>query len=390
MKLNPGLGDGAQKPATLMNPFGFKFNSFPAQGGVPLDVLRSWQIRVLPRIGRDSRSCLRQSLVVCCLLFAVCSSTASASSGAWTRQNSASLSWLHGLFFLDQSRGWAAGSRGTLLSTTDSGKTWQKKTQPTEDAIRDIYFSDEDNGWLVCERNIYDLRSNNEPRAYLLKTNDGGQHWSRVNMRGATADARLTRAIFSRSGRGWTFGEGGAIYTTNDSGENWLRLQTPTRYLLLGGAFIDENSGWVVGAGSTILQTSDGGETWHESRLPNAAKVRFNSTSFVDARLGWAVGSGGAIYRTINGGRSWHPQISGVTGDLFDVKFVDAVEGWAVGAEGTVLYTNDGGSHWTSEPSGTPHALERIFFADRTHGWAVGFGGTIIAYGRAQAPRLRR
>ena len=138
------------------------------------------------------------------------------------------------------------------------------------------------------------------------------------------------------------------------------------------------------------MQTSDGGGTWHHSRLPSAVNVRFNSTSFVDVRLGWAVGSGGAIYRTINGGHSWQPQISGVTADLLDVKFLDAVEGWAVGAEGTVLYTNDSGLHWTNERSGTPHALERIFFADRAHGWAVGFGGTIIAYGRAEAPRLRR
>ena len=57
-------------------------------------------------------------------------------------------------------------------------------------------------------------------------------------MRGGAVDARLTRAIFSRSGRAWAFGEGGAIYTTNDSGANWIKLQTPTRYLLLGGAFI--------------------------------------------------------------------------------------------------------------------------------------------------------
>ncbi len=58
------------------------------------------------------------------------------------------------------------------------------------------------------------LQSNDEPRAYLMKTSDGGEHWKRVNMRGADVDARLMRAIFSRSGRGWAFGEGGAIYTT--------------------------------------------------------------------------------------------------------------------------------------------------------------------------------
>ena len=312
---------------------------------------------------------------------------------SWTKQRTGSLAWLHAVYFLDQDRGWAVGSRGTLLATRDSGKSWQAKPQPTEDAIRDIYFADELNGWLLCERNIYDLRTNDEQRAYLVKTTDGGEHWQRANLRGANVDARLMRALFSRNGSGWAFGEGGAIYSTRDSGASWTKLQAPTRYLLLGGDFIDENSGWLVGAGATILQTSDGGDTWHQGTSPAAKSVRFNAVSFADVRRGWAVGSEGAIYRTVNGGRSWLPQTSGVTADLLDVKFLDAAEGWAVGAEGTLLHTSDGGRHWTSEPSATPHALERIFFTDRSHGWAVGFGGTIISYGSsngAGAPRLRR
>ena len=315
------------------------------------------------------------------------------------------------MFFVDQNRGWAVGSRGTLLATNDGGRSWQAKPQPTEDVIRDIYFNDELNGWLVCERNIYELQSNNDPRAYLMKTSDGGEHWQRVNMRGAAVETRLSRAIFSRAGRGWAFG-GGAVYTTRDFGANWLKLQAPTRYLLLGGDFIDENNGWLVGTGSTILQTVDGGETWHHGRLlgafPNstnhananvpslatvgAAKIRFNSVSFVDGRLGWAVGSGGSIFRTVNGGSSWQAQTSGVATDLLDVKFLDAAEGWAVGDDGIVLHTTDGGGHWFNERSPTAHALERIFFTDRGHGWAVGCRGTIISYdvqsGRT-APRLR-
>ena len=328
---------------------------------------------------------------VCCLLFAVCPHLLPPV--PWTRQRAGSLAWLHAVFFLDQNRGWAVGSHGALLSTIDGGKSWQAKPHPTEDVIRDIYFSDELNGWVVCERNVYDLRANDEPRAYLMKTSDSGEHWQRVNMHGADVDVRLMRAIFSRGGRGWTFGEGGAIYTTRDSGASWIRLQVPTRYLLLGGTFIDEHSGWLVGAGATILQTSDGGETWRHATLPRGASVRFNSTSFVDSRLGWAVGSGGVIYRTINGGRSWQQQNSGVSTDLLDVKFLDGVEGWAVGTEGIVLHTGDGGLHWSVERSDTPHSLERIFFSDRSHGWAVGFGGTILTYSAAssaEAPRLRR
>jgi photosystem II stability/assembly factor-like uncharacterized protein len=308
----------------------------------------------------------------------------------WMRQQTGTLAWLHSVFFLDAHRGWAVGSRGTLLTTANGGKSWQAKAYPTQDVVRDIYFSNELNGWLVCERNVYDLKKKDEQRAYLMSTNDGGEHWARVNIPGADVDARILRAVFSRGGRGWAFGEGGAIYTTRDAGGSWTRLHVPTRRLLLGGTFIDDDRGWLVGAGATILQTSDGGDTWHISRLTEANDVRFTATSFVDNRLGWAVGSGGSIFNTDNGGRTWQSQSSGVSADLLDVKFLDAVEGWAVGAEGTVIYTNDGGSHWTLEPSGTTHSLERVFFADRTHGWAVGFGGTIIAYVRSEAPRLRR
>jgi photosystem II stability/assembly factor-like uncharacterized protein len=255
--------------------------------------------------------------------------------------------------------------------------------------LRDIFFIDDQNGWLVCEVNIYELKRKDDQRTYLMKTTDGGQTWKRIDISGAEVDVRLLRAVFSQGGRGWAFGEEGAIFTTRDSGESWTRLRSPTGRLLLGGTFIDDYRGWLVGTASTVIQTSDGGDTWHLSRLTGAMQkpVRFAATSFVGNRLGWVVGSEGNIFRTINGGRTWQQQNSGVVTDLFDVKFVDAVEGWAVGAEGTIIYTNDGGLHWTLEKSGTEHPLERIFFASRKHGWAVGFGGTVLRYVRADASR---
>jgi photosystem II stability/assembly factor-like uncharacterized protein len=332
--------------------------------------------------------------VVCLFLAAVFVTSfkthALAQDSGWKRQSAGTMAWLHSIFFLDQNRGWAVGSKGALLATSDGGITWKAKPRPSEDVLRDIYFSDELTGWVMCERNVYELKTKDDPRTYLMNTTDGGESWKRVNIDGADVDSRLVRAIFSPGGRGWAFGEHGMIFTSHDSGASWTRLRAPTRHLLLGGTFIDDYRGWVVGAGATIMQTSDGGETWHVSQLPDAKGVRFTATSFVDNRLGWAVGSGGNVYRTINGGRTWRMQRSSVLVDLFDVKFLDAVEGWAVGAEGTVIYTQDGGLTWTVQPSGTTHPLERVFFANRTHGWAVGFGGTILAYVRAEAPRLRR
>lgn len=335
--------------------------------------------------------CRLQSAACSCLLLLLLFPQATlAQGGAWARQPSGSLSWLHGVFFLDQNRGWAVGSKGTFLATDDGGKTWRARPKPTDDALIDIYFADPLNGWIICERNVYQLKLKDEPRTYLMNTTDGGEKWQLVKISEVDPNFRLVRAVFSPSGLGWAFGEGGAVYKSSADETGWVRLHAPTRHLLLGGTFIDDHRGWIVGAGATILQTSDGGETWHVSQLTAAPGVRFNATSFIGNRLGWAVGSGGSIYRTDNGGRTWQPQNSGVSADLLDVKFLNALEGWAVGTNGTAIHTADGGLSWVTEPSGTTHPLERLFFADRTHGWAVGFGGTILNHVRAEAPMLHR
>ena len=315
------------------------------------------------------------------LVVLIVAATTFAQTGAWGRQPAGTMAWLKGVFFLDQQRGWVVGSKGTLLQTLDGGNNWKLRGSSTDDIVRDIFFIDEKNGWLVCEVNTYQLKNLDDPRAYLMKTTDGGENWKRIEIEGLDVNAILVRAVFIRNGRGWAFGEAGTIYTTRDSGDTWVKLQSPTRRLLLGGFFVDEYRGWIVGAGATIIQTSDGGDTWYQSTLPQVEKsIRFTATSFVDNRNGWAVGSGGIVYRTVNGGRTWQRQESTVHVDLLDVKFVDALEGWAVGAEGTIIHTVDGGAHWTAEPSGTQHPLERVFFTNRNRGWAVGFGGTVVAY----------
>jgi len=332
-------------------------------------------------------------LVAAAVAFA--DSPASAGSAQWTKQKSNTLAWLHAIYFLDGDIGWAVGGNGALLSTHDGGATWRTSPRPTEDALRDLYFSDTQNGWLVCDRSIYKLKTNDEPRTYLLRTTNGGAAWQRVEVTSADPAERLVRVVFADNKTGWAFGEAGAVYTTRDGGESWARQLIPTRRLLLGGSFIGQNQGWLVGAGATILQTSDGGETWRAAFAGGALNARLNAVSFVDKMHGWAVGAEGIILSTRNGGNVWRKQISNVATDLNDVKFIDEAEGWAVGAEGVLLHTTNGGGSWTIEHSGTTHPLERLYLIGRARGWAVGFGGTIINYGVAgnlsapRAPQLK-
>lgn len=350
-----------------------------------------------------------------------------AAQGAWTRQQSGTLSWLRAVSFLDAERGWAVGGRGLLLATTDGGKNWKVQPLPTEDALHDVYFTSAETGWIVCDRNLYAKRAEGETRSYLLQTKDGGASWTRVQPTAAVVlstkpnakpdadlDVRLSRVVFADAERGWVFGEAGALFATQDGGATWARQRIPTRHLLLGGAFLDARQGWLVGAGATALLTGDGGATWRSgyfeteemrgtpsvgattgsaqnvsalaspasAAIARAPKLdaRLNAVSFIDARRGWAVGARGQIFVTTNGGRLWRAQNSGVAADLADVKFFDALEGWAAGTNGTLLHTLDGGAHWRTEPSGTTHPLERLAFAGRARGWVVGFGGTILAF----------
>jgi photosystem II stability/assembly factor-like uncharacterized protein len=310
-------------------------------------------------------------------------------SAAWTRQPSGTMSWLRGVFFLDQNRGWVAGSGGTLLETSDGGQTWRRLNTLTKDNLRDVYFANQKIGWLVVERDVFKLKTNDEPRTYLLKTEDGGLTWRPVFLNGADVNARLVRAVFADAERGWVFGETGVVFATTDGGAHWVRQPAPTKHLLLGGAFVDYTHGWLVGAGATILQTNNGGVTWQSGNVRDGAGTRFTSASFVGNSLGWAVGTAGRVFATNDGGHTWFAQRSNVDVDLLDVKFIDASIGWAVGSQGTLLSTRDGGMHWSATSSVTSHALERLFFVDQNHGWAVGFGGTVLTYSQAGAPRLK-
>ena len=231
-----------------------------------------------------------------CLLLSAFCLLPTAAAASWTRQPTGTMAWLHGVYFLDQNRGWVAGSGGTLLETIDGGQTWRKLYPLTKDNLRDVYFANEKVGWLVAERDVLKLKTNDEPRTYLLKTQDGGSSWQRVFLNGADVNARLVRVVFADSQRGWVFGESGIVFATRDGGVQWSRQAAPTRHLLLGGTFVDYAHGWLVGAGATILQTSDGGMTWQSGNVRDGAGARFTAASFVGKSLGWAVGTGGLIF----------------------------------------------------------------------------------------------
>ena len=312
----------------------------------------------------------KTSIILLCF---VCFQTANA---GWVKQSANTLAWLHDVYFFDENRGFIAGGSGAFLETTDGGKTWKKRKNFTDDKILQIYFSDDYNGWLLCERDIFNRGEN--AVSYLMKTSDGGANWEKVELKDA-GRARITKIFFNPKGKGFAVGESGAFFELNKSGE-WEKSPSPIRYLLLDGAFFGDTRGAIVGAGGSVYFTEDAGRSWNPSNVFARNTAKLNAVFFADQKNGWVVGAGGKILQTASGGKTWREQNSPAGVDLFDVYFKNASEGWAVGGEGVILHTQTGGGVWVSEETGTKHKLEKILFIGRK-GYAVGFGGTILVYG---------
>ena len=57
-------------------------------------------------------------------------------------------------------------------------------------------------------------------------------------------------------------GERGHILISKDNGDSWTQVRVPTRTMLMGVYFHDDQLGWAVGHEETILRTTVGGKNW--------------------------------------------------------------------------------------------------------------------------------
>ncbi len=287
--------------------------------------------------------------------------------------------------FIDKMNGWAVGSDGLILRTTDGGKTCLSIVVELERQVDfwNVYFRDESVGFITGTRGT------------ILKTTDGGQTWelkeaineSRLDRAGnpAVLRRRLIDTWMVDEQTGFMVGENDTFIKTTDGGESWTgtgkRVAVGnTRNNLERLHFATPTLGWIVGSFGTILRTTDGGETWEnqDAGVDNNLK----GVDFVDENTGWISGQEGVILHTQDGGATWTKQETESYDSLYDIAFVDLQTGWAVGDFGAILHTTDGGQTWTREKAGNLPTLYAIDAIDKTHRWVVGEGGIIIGVGQ--------
>jgi photosystem II stability/assembly factor-like uncharacterized protein len=302
---------------------------------------------------------------------------ASAQTG-WVLQSANTNGDLVAVFFTSVDKGWIAGDDGYLASTVDGGRTWNKYPLNTTENINEIYFRNDDNGYLVAGRKMF-------------VTRDGGRSWQETRIYRAADFANgvpeFLSIRFSDKKRGYVIGSvlrkntdtviDSLLMRTEDGGETWQRINVPSKAELYHLDFDGNSHGWIVGDNGVILASEDGGTTWRMQR--SGVTGELYNVDFRNDKEGYAVGAAGTILRTEDGGRTWQKVTTSFRETLMRVDFADDKNGTVVGHGGLILRTSDRGRTWSSEPSDTRASLYGLF-ADKKYAWAVGAKGTILKY----------
>lgn len=297
----------------------------------------------------------------------------------WTTVRSEETDDFTTVYFTDSKRGYIAGDNGKFIHTVDGGKTWQKQFVFAEDNINEIYFRNDDNGYVVAGKKLY-------------ITADGGKSWKDEIIYEPGTFGRGTPEFlsvrFADKKRGVIVGSvlnkaerviDSLVMRTEDGGESWTRVIVPLKDELYHLDFANSSRGWIVGDMGMILMTNDGGLNW-QVQNSGTKKALFN-VDFRDSNDGFAVGGSGTILRTENGGETWETVKTSFAKTFLRVDFASDKEGWIVGHDGTVLRSGDKGKTWIKQESSTDKSLYGLFMSKK-YGWAVGATGTIVKYER--------
>ncbi|UQA97665.1 WD40/YVTN/BNR-like repeat-containing protein [Streptomyces halobius] len=220
-------------------------------------------------------------------------------------------------------------------------------------------------------------------------------------LKGSDSSARFRGLAAVSRATAWVAGTHGTVLRTHDGGRHWTDISPPGAGALEFRDIeaFDGRHAVVLAIGegesSRVFRTDDAGATWAESFRNTDPRAFYDCLTFFDRRHGIALGDPVdgkfRILSTADGGRSWRllPSDGMPSAQKGEAAFAASGQcvvssgrrdAWiATGGAATarVLHTTDRGRTWTVAntpvPAGDPaRGVFALAFRDRTHGIAVG------------------
>jgi len=226
----------------------------------------------------------------------------------------------------------------------------------------------------------------NFKRGFIYTSNDGGNYWVKLN--GVTA-ANLQKVQFTTVNIGYAVSDNGLVFKTNDGGNSWDLLTglynptTGTRNVgLLNDLFFTNSIGLVGGVKSgptsLIYYTTDGGVTFSEAAVTGQSNndtitgFAFDGTNYIASARN---GNNGKLFTSTNG-TNWTPVVNFSANTLRKVQFISNSLAFAVGEEGTLLKLaqNISGTNppqWEIVPTRILQNINDVYFKNANEGVAL-------------------
>lgn len=286
------------------------------------------------------------------------------------------------IFMLNTQTGYAVCGDGKIVKTVNGGENWFTLAQTPGVYHRSVEFINEQKGF------VGGFPVSGGTTNILRRTTDGGTTWTDLT---SLLDPRARKGICGLSvadantiyGCGNWYENAGYIIKSVDGGNTWSFIDMSAYATsLIDMYFISKDTGFVTGSGlaplesAVILYTTNGGATWSYKFQNNVFneycwKIQKLTKQIYFASIEDLTNVAPKILKSADGGMTWKVyQVSAVPYNIEGIGFIDPLHGWTGGGSDKSFESKDGGITWDSVNI-CPY-MDRVFKVNDTMLFATG------------------
>ncbi len=255
-----------------------------------------------------------------------------------------------------------------MFSHIDAGAQWViKNLEENSYKLGNIKFQNDSLGYLIGGD------------SYFLRTQNTGENWEKLQI-----DTQINIDDYQLIGDSSIFAVGDSkLVKSMDFGENWDSISSLSKKQLHTLWFFDNDTGIVAGYDG-IYKTVDNGISWDTVWSVTQQGYKYGEIKqiyFPSSNIGYAIGMGrnqtnnpgfdNFLLKSADSGKTWE-KIKIFSGSLTTICFTNEETGFVGTETGTIHKTEDAGNNWTESLKTNGGPVRSIQFISETKGYATG------------------